>query len=116
MATGGARTQGTLVANSEREVMTMLDARGLFPVRIAPVKPLAAGKAGRRRIRSRHLATFYSQLADLLHSGVPLLRSLDILERQSAQPALSEVIREVRASVADGTSLADAMAEHPRAF
>ena len=35
------------------------------------------------RIKPRHLATFYSQLADLLHSGVPLLRSLEILERQS---------------------------------
>jgi general secretion pathway protein F len=116
MATGGARTQGTLVANSEREVMTMLDARGLFPVRIAPVKPLAAGKGTRRRVRSRHLATFYSQLADLLHSGVPLLRSLDILERQSAQPALSEVLRDVRARVAEGTGLAQSMSQHPRVF
>src|SRR5438128_11561048 len=62
------------------------------------------------------MATFYSQLADLLKSGVPLLRSLDILERQHNQPALSEVIREVRAKVADGTSLADALAQHPRAF
>src|SRR5262249_45360629 len=59
---------------------------------------------------------FYSQLADLLQSGVPLLRSLDILEQQSSSPALAEVIREVRAKVADGTSLADAMREHPRAF
>src|SRR5262249_28481855 len=56
------------------------------------------------------------QLADLLHSGVPLLRSLDILENQSSQPALSAVIREVRAKVADGTALADAMAQHPKAF
>src|SRR5438128_8602632 len=62
------------------------------------------------------MATFYSQLADLLRSGVPLLRGLDILERQSAQPALSETIREVRAKVADGTSLAEAMAHHPKAF
>jgi general secretion pathway protein F/type IV pilus assembly protein PilC len=62
------------------------------------------------------MATFYSQLADLLHSGVPLLRSLDILERQSTQPALGEIVREVRAQVADGTSLADAMSKHPLAF
>jgi general secretion pathway protein F len=62
------------------------------------------------------MATFYSQLSDLLRSGVPLLRSLDILERQSAQPALAEVVREVRANVADGTGLAEAMARHPRAF
>jgi general secretion pathway protein F len=117
MANTGQRSQGTLVAGSEREVMAMLDARGLFPVRIEAARSVAGGgHGGRRRIKTRHLATFYAQLADLLHSGVPLLRSLDILERQSSQPALSEVIREVRARVADGTGLAQAMAQHPRAF
>jgi len=116
MASTGIRTQGTLVAASEREVMVMLDARGLFPVRIAAKKAIASGKTGRRRVSSRHLATYYSQLADLLHSGVPLLRSLDILERQSNSPALGEVLREVRSRVADGTGLAEAMAQHPRVF
>src|SRR5947209_15632137 len=88
----------------------------MFPVRIQPVKAAGRGLVGGKRIKSRYLATFYSQLADLLHSGVPLLRSLDILERQSTVPALSEVIREIRARVADGTSLADSMGQHPNAF
>jgi general secretion pathway protein F/type IV pilus assembly protein PilC len=116
MAATGIRSTGTLVANSEREVMAMLDARGLFPVRIAPKKGAVTGPIGGKRVNSRHLATFYSQLADLLHSGVPLLRSFDILERQAASPVLGEVVREVRAKVADGTSLADAMSQHPRTF
>jgi general secretion pathway protein F/type IV pilus assembly protein PilC len=116
MATSGIRTQGTLVAASEREVMAMLDARGLFPVNIAAKKAIASGSTGRKKVNSRHLATFYAQLADLLHSGVPLLRSLSILERQAASPALSEVLREVHARVADGTGLAEAMAQHPRVF
>src|SRR3954469_3327953 len=104
MANTGIRSQGTLVAGSEREVMAMLDARGLFPVRIAAKKAIASGHAGgRKRVGSRHLATFYSQLADLLHSGVPLLRSLDILERQASSAGLREVVREIRARVADGT-------------
>jgi general secretion pathway protein F/type IV pilus assembly protein PilC len=118
LANNGQRNQGVLTAGNEREVMAMLDARGLFPVRIAPARSAASG--GRFgfhfRVRSRYMATFYSQLADLLRSGVPLLRSLEILERQASQPALKEVLREVRAKVADGTSLADAMALHPRAF
>jgi general secretion pathway protein F/type IV pilus assembly protein PilC len=113
LTTAGVRSQGALTATSEREAMSMLDARGLFPVRIAVAKTV---RRGGRRVKSRALATFYGQLADLLHSGVPLLRSIDILERQSGQPALSEVLREVRARVSDGVSLADAMAQHPRAF
>jgi general secretion pathway protein F/type IV pilus assembly protein PilC len=115
LSNNGQRSKGTLTAASEREVMAMLDARGLFPVTIAPVKSRASRRWG-RHIRARYMAAFYSQLADLLRSGVPLLRSLDILERQSTQPALAEVIREVRARVADGTSMADAMSQHPRAF
>jgi general secretion pathway protein F/type IV pilus assembly protein PilC len=51
-----------------------------------------------------------------LHSGVPLLRSLEILERQSSNRTLQSVLRDVRARVADGTGLAQAMAHHPRVF
>jgi general secretion pathway protein F/type IV pilus assembly protein PilC len=118
LAKTGTRTQGTLTAVSEREAMAMLDARGLFPVRIETAKVSAGSfRLGKgRRIRSKHMAPFYSQLADLLRSGVPLLRSLDILERQSSNPALGEVLREVRARVADGTGLAESMSQHPNAF
>jgi general secretion pathway protein F/type IV pilus assembly protein PilC len=116
LAANGTRSQGVLTANSEREVMSMLDARGLYPLSIAPKAGSVARGKGGRRVGSRHLATFYSQLADLLHSGVPLLRSLDLLERQGSTPALSEVLREVRAKVADGTGLSEAMNQHPRTF
>jgi general secretion pathway protein F len=118
LAGSGQRSNGTLTATSEREVLAMLDSRGLFPVKIAPAKTQASGVRGwgRKKIKSRHMAGFYSQLADLLRSGVSLLRALDILERQSSQPAISEVIREVRAKVADGSGLSEAMAQHPHAF
>lgn len=117
LASSGQRSSGTLTAASEREAMAILDARGLFPTCIKPANAAAMGGRRRhRRIRSRYMTVFYSQLADLLHSGVPLLRCLDILERQSSQPVLKETIREVRAKVADGTGLAEAMAQHPHAF
>jgi general secretion pathway protein F len=114
--TSGQRTKGTLTANSEREVLAMLDSRGLFPVSIKPAKAASKGRAWGKRVKGRHMAAFYSQLADLLRSGVPLLRSLEILERQSSQPSLAQVIREVRAKVAEGTGLAEAMAQHPKTF
>jgi general secretion pathway protein F/type IV pilus assembly protein PilC len=116
MAGTGQRSNGTLTANSEREAMAMLDARGLFPLRIELAKSAVSIRRGGKRVGSRQMATFYSQLADLLRSGVPLLRSLEILERQSAAPALSDILRDVHVKVADGTSLAEAMAQYPRAF
>jgi general secretion pathway protein F/type IV pilus assembly protein PilC len=111
----GDRNSGTLTATSEREAALMLDARGLFPVRIAQAK--AKGSAGGgRRVKGRVISAFYAQLADLLQSGVPLLRSLDILEKQNSNQALAFALREVRAKVADGMTLADAMRPFPRVF
>ncbi len=115
MGSAGDRTSGTLTANNERDVVAMLDARGLFPVKVQVSASAAASHFG-RKVRSKHLTTLYSQMADLLHSGVPLLRSLELMERQTSIPALKETLRDIRADVAEGTSLADAMNKHPRAF
>src|SRR5260370_32172380 len=74
-ATSGQRTKGTLTANSEREVLAMLDARGLFPVSIKAAQVVSQGRSWGGRVKGRHMAAFYSHLADLLLSGVPLVRS-----------------------------------------
>jgi general secretion pathway protein F/type IV pilus assembly protein PilC len=120
MGRTGAKSNGTLTANSEREAAQILDGRGLFPIKIDLARTQAAGRTGGfrfgGRVKGRHLATMYSQLADLLRSGVPLLRSLELLERQSTNTTLQSVIRDVRARVADGTGLAQSMAFHPRVF
>jgi len=79
---------------------------------------LAGGRVRwfRRSGSRRSVAVFYSQLSDLLRSGVPLLRALELLQRKSSQPVLKEVIQDVADRVAAGTHLADAMACHPRVF
>src|SRR5262245_65009768 len=117
LSPAGVRSEGTVTASSEREAMSIIDARGLYPVQITA----AQGSVTRRwgiggGVKARHMATFYSQLADLLRAGVPLLRSLDILERMGAQANLQAALRDVRSRVADGSGLAQAMAQHPRVF
>jgi general secretion pathway protein F/type IV pilus assembly protein PilC len=116
LAPSGERSRGTLTANTERETLAMLEAKGLYPVRVQPVQTRRSLSFLGGRVSGRHMATFYSQLADLLHSGVPLLRALDILDKMSAQATLQIAIRELRARVADGTGLAQAMAQHPKIF
>src|ERR1041385_2172587 len=107
VANNGRSIQEKLTAESEQDAVAMLDARGLFPVRIELAQKPAQRFFGRRRVSPRQMATFYSQLADLLHVGVPLLRCLEVLERQTTSPRLVQILREVRAKVADGTTLAD---------
>jgi general secretion pathway protein F len=117
LSKSGQKSTGTLTATSEREAAAMLDARGLFPVHIKAARGArsSTGVSG-KKVKGRVMATFYAQLADLMHSGVPLLRALDLLENQSVHPGLSAVLREVRAKVADGVTLADAMRPFPNVF
>jgi len=113
----GREVTGVLTAGSEAEVASSLSSRRLFPqsIGLAESEKKQRRYVG-RRVRARHLAVMYSQLADLLNAGVPLLRSLDLLERQSSRVALKVVLADIREQVADGTALGTAMTRHPKAF
>src|SRR5580765_2480732 len=115
-SSAGVMSTGSLAATSEREAMAILDSRGLFPVRITPMGGTRKRWGFGGGVSGRHMATFYSQLADLLRAGVPLLRSLDILERMGGNKNLQNALREVRARVADGSGLAEAMSQYPKVF
>lgn len=113
----GREVTGVLTATSEQDAVNNLASKALFPVKIglAQTETVKRRQAG-KRVGPTHLATFYAQLGDLLHSGVPLLRSLEILERQTNKAALAMVLQQVREDVADGTRLGEALRSHPRIF
>ncbi|HTQ38112.1 MAG TPA: type II secretion system F family protein [Pirellulales bacterium] len=113
----GRKVSGTLSASSRRDVVASLGKQSLFPLEVkdAVADNVVHVKRG-RKVKPQVMATVYAQLADLLRSGVPLLRALEVLKNQSSQPALKEVMGEVYTAVEDGTSIADAMQTNPRAF
>lgn len=108
----GARTSGVLAGNSEQAVYAELESRRMTPVRLAEQTERSVG----RSIGTRQLATVYTQLADLLRAGVPLMRSIALLSRQKSQPKLAAVFRKLGERVSDGSELAAAMGEQPNAF
>lgn len=113
----GRQVSGTLTAGSEKDALAALQSKSLFPVKIGLSE--AARKqvvAGSRRVPARYLTTFYNQLADLLRSGVPLMRSLQLLVDQTSHPALKFVTQDIQEQIADGSRLNDAMRRHPKAF
>lgn len=113
----GTQVAGTLTATSEQDALSILAGKQLFPQRVVQSEASRRQAVkGSRRVASRNLTTFYNQLADLLRSGVPLLRSLQLLEDQTSNPALKYVIQDVREQVADGARLNDSMRRHPKAF
>jgi general secretion pathway protein F/type IV pilus assembly protein PilC len=62
------------------------------------------------------MASTYGQLASLLSSGVPLLRSLEVIREQTPHKNLAIVLEDVHSRVQEGSNLAEAMSKHPRAF
>lgn len=111
----GQRVEGVLSAGTQREVLASLSAQGLFPLKVNLSKGTER-KAGGRRVRAQAMSQFYTQLAALLRSGVPLLRSLEVLGKQSSNEAIKEIADDLHGRISEGDSLAEAMARHPRAF
>jgi general secretion pathway protein F/type IV pilus assembly protein PilC len=113
----GRQVSGMLTATSEKDALAILASRSLFPISVALTEQSRqSGAGGSRRVPSKYLTIFYNQLSDLLKSGVPLLRSLQLLEEQTSHPGLRFVVQDVREQVADGSRLNDAMRRHPKTF
>ncbi len=115
----GQRITGTIEAGNPRDATTQLTAKSLFPVELKVSDGQATGTVASRRmkrVKGQVMATFYSQLASLLRSGVPMLRSLTVLSQQSTDATLSMVLTELRGRVEDGEPLGQAMARYPKVF
>jgi general secretion pathway protein F len=115
----GQRVQGALEAESEAAALRALEEKRLFPLTITGGSGKQGGEKSLsflRRVRMREIGIMYGQLADLIGSGVPLLRALDALIRTTVNPRLVELLKDIRASVADGKSLTESMRTYPEIF
>ncbi|HLC43174.1 MAG TPA: type II secretion system F family protein [Methylomirabilota bacterium] len=114
----GKTIDGVMEAPDQRAVIERLQREEYFPIKVAPQSE------GRRfwpslsvGIRERDLLAFTQQLATLFEAGLPLDRSLGILEELAPSPKLRTVVNDLQRSVRSGSSLAEALAKHhPRPF
>src|SRR5206468_6825236 len=95
------------------------EARGRVATTARMTKPRA--KKGivlfeRKKVKSKILMIFTRQLATLIDSGLPLLRSLNVLAKQERDKVLKRTINKVADSVQSGNTCSDALALHPRIF
>lgn len=114
---------GRLEALDRAGVLETLRARGLLPVEVkdAAETQTAARKESRarkrrRKIKSRDLVMFTHQMNSVLRANIPLTQALAIIGNQAESETLGAVVKEVRESIEEGSSLADAMREHPSVF
>lgn len=112
---GGRQVAGSLEAETEGMVLRLLEEKKLFPVSVSG-KNTAHAKTKRRKVKSRDVGIFYGQLADLLGSGVPLLRAFDSLIKSPPSEAQRGLLKEIRASIAEGKSLTESLKQYPEIF
>lgn len=118
--TAGQLVSGKLEAESTANVISRLQAMGYFPVSVQDSKQAAATSATpaarQKKVKINDMATFNRQLADLLSSGIPLVKGLTVIQNQTQNPTLREIIQQVNQDVSGGDSLAGAMSRHPKVF
>jgi len=129
----GKPQKGSVEAGTTEEAIQRIKGQGFFPTSVREQKNKAkAGatsgeeqaKAKKKKemsfsiggVKAKHLTLFTRQLSTLQDAGLPLLRSLQILEGQLKPGKLKSVLQDVCEDVEGGTSLSESMAKHPRAF
>ncbi len=90
----GLEQTGTLSAASRHEAVAMLTGQSMFPLKVEDATPTVEFQRV-RRVPAPLLAATYSQLADLLKSGVPLLRSLNVIQKQTSHAGLKAIMGEI---------------------
>src|SRR5512141_3050878 len=135
----GEVVEGMLDVADRSAALIQIERLGLFPVAVDAAKggavisvaasprqktdwrallppTLRASMSQKRKPKLQELATFTQQLANLLHSGMPLTVALNSMTHLETKGISAEVSRELRQDVMEGRSLSDAMAKQPRVF
>jgi type IV pilus assembly protein PilC len=130
MDSSGLEVKDTIEAASEAEAQTMIREKGFYVTKIrekerkkkaAVVKGAKGGKREGKTftmggVKGKLLCTFTRQLSTLQDAGLPVLRSLRILEGQCRPGALRNALIDVIEDVEGGNTLSEAMAKQPKAF
>jgi type IV pilus assembly protein PilC len=115
--TAGKVISGKLQASSEKEVRRLLRGQGLRVKKIVPPSFLEfdfgqwlVEKGFAKAFNTKSLALFTKQLSTMIGAGVPILQSLEILQRSEKNPSLKLAIKKISQAVGEGKTVNEAMA------
>ncbi len=115
-ASTGQILKGTIDVPTRDDVLKHIKQQKMIVVNVREQPKQITITLKRKGVRTRDIVIFTRQFATMINAGLPLVQSLDILARQTENPALSEVTRQVVFDVESGHTLADAFSKHPKAF
>jgi type IV pilus assembly protein PilC len=113
----GSVTGGVLVADSKDLAIADLRRKQIEVTTVKEKgKEFAIPKIGAGKVNSKRLAIFTRQFSVMIDAGLPLVQCLEILGSQQDNRLFQKIILAVRQDVEAGSSLAEAMRKHPKAF
>ncbi len=129
----GKEVKGTMNADKEAEVSTALRANGYFPteIKIVTAKKSTEKKAtavkgkkkgffniqiGSIKMPQKELVLFTRQLSILLDAGLPLIRALRTLEKQSRNKNVKKIVGESADYVEGGFTFSESLTKNPKTF
>jgi type IV pilus assembly protein PilC len=131
----GKERKGNINAETDNEAVAKLKEQGLFPTSITQAKDDDSGKKGKKgaknrkkkggglnitigtpQVTTKQLMLFTRQLATLLDAGLPLVRGLRTLERQSNDPVVEGILCDVADAVEGGQTFSESLSGHPKSF
>lgn len=117
--TGGVQ-KGVIEATSVEMVEAQLRKFGFSNITISEeVKGFSfkmPSFGGGGKIQNKDLVVFTRQFATMIDSGLPLVQCLEILASQQENKTFQDILYKVKESVESGSTFADALAKHPKAF
>src|SRR5262245_11007032 len=126
--TSGNEVKDSIEATNEEEASAKIKSMGYFVTKLTAMAGATKSgkkkkKAGKSRktftiggVKMKMLVTFTRQFSTLQDAGLPVLRSLRILERQMKPSVLKNSLIDVVDDVESGSALSEAMAKHPKCF
>jgi type IV pilus assembly protein PilC len=126
--TSGNEVKDSIEASNEEEAQAKVKSMGYF---VTKLTAMAGGKGGAKKkkktgksrktftiggVKQKMLVTFTRQFSTLQDAGLPVLRSLRILERQMKPSVLKNGLIDVVDDVESGASLSEAMSKQPKCF
>jgi MSHA biogenesis protein MshG len=121
----GEIVQGIMEGASAGAIADQLSGSGVVPMEIK-VTAAAADKTGsgagfeiklfKQKVEHMDVLLFSRQIHTLLRAGVPIMRALAGLQESSANPAMREVLQDVRDSLDSGREMSLSLARHPTVF
>jgi type IV pilus assembly protein PilC len=122
----GQRVSREVNASSKDEAIKQIRSQGLRPTRIAvKAKAQAAAPAEKKkkkglvlfdRVKQAQIVTFTSQLSTLQDAGLPIVRSVKILETQQRPGKFKDQLGAIAEEVEGGSTFSEALSKYPKSF